>query len=297
MSLFFLSLRYFSKMHDHKNVSTTPPMTPKNKNSAPHKLLTPLPTLIKHLLKDGSDQNLRLLQRQLKEKHMGSDLVEVEIKGDFAIAFGDVIVGKIDPNIENPAKGFLQPPPPHAWPSHEIPFQISNDLPHPERVQIAIDYFHAHTPIRFIPFDGDSDAIVFEPGEEHCYSYLGKIGGVQPIRLADECGAQEILHEMMHALGFIHEHSRTDRDAYIEINWDNINEQYDLQFEKVPEIYMSTVEGTLFDFRSIMIYKPNFFALDKSQPTLRAKGHEKINPIVEGLSPLDIERINRIYGM
>lgn len=32
-----------------------------------------------------------------------------------------------------------------------------------------------------------------------------------------------ILHELLHALGFYHEHTRNDRDQYVEINWDNMH--------------------------------------------------------------------------
>lgn len=56
-----------------------------------------------------------------------------------------------------------------------------------------------------------------------CYSYVGKIGGRQTLSLAADCIADYIIwHEMMHAIGFEHEHQRPDRDSFIRVDYANV---------------------------------------------------------------------------
>nr|CDJ91217.1 Peptidase M12A domain containing protein [Haemonchus contortus] len=56
-----------------------------------------------------------------------------------------------------------------------------------------------------------------------CYSYVGMIGGVQDLSLADGCGTMGIIaHEFMHALGIFHMQSRHDRDSFITLDLTNV---------------------------------------------------------------------------
>lgn len=57
-----------------------------------------------------------------------------------------------------------------------------------------------------------------------CFSAMGRAGDRQLVSLQKfGCIRHGIIqHELLHALGFYHEHTRTDRDKYIKINWDNI---------------------------------------------------------------------------
>jgi hypothetical protein len=72
-----------------------------------------------------------------------------------------------------------------------------------------------------------------------CYSSgLGyyKGGGAHDVTLSPSCyqyQAGTIMHELMHRVGFHHEHTRPDRDTYVEILWDNIDagQSYSLTFK------------------------------------------------------------------
>jgi ssRNA-specific RNase YbeY (16S rRNA maturation enzyme) len=49
----------------------------------------------------------------------------------------------------------------------------------------------------------------------------------QTVSLDDKCILSEspgiVMHELLHVLGFYHEHQRQDRDKYVSINLDNID--------------------------------------------------------------------------
>ena len=84
--------------------------------------------------------------------------------------------------------------------------------------------------------------------DEHlCYTYLGYQGksaqqraNYNHVMLSSQCPTGSIVHEFMHSLGFYHEHTRSDRDSYVVINWQNIPTDANTvhQYEKIGRAHV-----------------------------------------------------------
>lgn len=96
-----------------------------------------------------------------------------------------------------------------------------------DTIQQALDEYSTLTDgcIQFKELDGEDDFVFFTSLNSGCHSNVGRIGGAQEINYESPgCLTRygTVQHEMLHALGFYHEQSETDRDDYVTINWDNI---------------------------------------------------------------------------
>jgi hypothetical protein len=221
-------------------------------------------------------------------------LLTYTIDDGFAVVQGDIIIGQIRRDVLlKSLSGEVPEPQIRTWPAQEIAYYIQPNLPNPERVQAALAFF-AGTNIRFVPFTNQEDAIVFEKGQGACKSYVGYIGGKQPIYLPDGCRDQEIAHEIMHALGFVHEQNRSDRDSYLNVNWNNIDPQYNINFEKFSNSLMVASGQAPFDFNSIMIYPSTMFSIN-NQSTMTSKIEGQTVAPAASLTAKDKDRINAIY--
>ncbi|MCB0343031.1 MAG: hypothetical protein H6626_04175 [Pseudobdellovibrionaceae bacterium] len=213
-----------------------------------------------------------------------------------AITGGDMILGKIQSEFKGKV-GIFKPPPRRLWATRDIPFFIHPEVQQQQLVRDAVEYINSLGAVQLVPFSGQEDAIAFVPDDEGCYSYLGSVGGHQPILLAPQCGFTEVLHEIMHALGFVHEHARKGRDEYVEVLWENIQPGREIQFEEAPDSFVHDFVGSVFefDYESVMLYPASGFAKSPDLITLKSKTDKTINPTQGGLSSRDIERLLHLY--
>ncbi|XP_064626667.1 MAM and LDL-receptor class A domain-containing protein 1-like [Lineus longissimus] len=183
------------------------------------------------------------------------------------------------------------------WTTRIIPFEINPNTFTPSdvtQIQNAIREIETRTCVRFKLRHNEPDYIIFQI-RDSCTSDIGRMGGPQTIDLHFSCMMKGyIIHEIMHAMGFWHEHARPDRDDYVEVMWGNILDGLEYNFEKKDP--SEVIFPGAYDYGSIMHYKTNNFAKDRSQPTL--KPLQSTNAWIGqriGLSPLDAWKINTVY--
>jgi len=139
------------------------------------------------------------------------------------------------------------------WPGGKVYYTINNPV-NQGTINAAISYWSSHTQLQFIQRTNQANYIVFSgaPAQGSGDSQLGMVGGPQQIRLINNVDFGGVLHEIGHAIGLMHEQARTDRGAYINVNYANINSNWRPQYDTYPGL--SGYQIGLFDFDSIMLY-------------------------------------------
>ncbi|XP_075422808.1 astacin-like metalloendopeptidase [Ascaphus truei] len=178
-----------------------------------------------------------------------------------------------------------------------VPYTLSPDYTAADSAIIysAIQEYITLTCIRFVGRNTETDYIQIR-SIDGCWSYLGRIGGAQDLSLLSTgCISKGIVqHELNHVLGFIHEHTRSDRDSYVDIKWTHIPDAFVSNFEKsAPETNNLALQ---YDYTSVMHYGRYAFTNVPGQVTIVPKPDSTVTIGQRyGLSSLDVVKINRLY--
>lgn len=100
------------------------------------------------------------------------------------------------------------------------------------------------------------------------------------------------MHELLHALGFSHEHTRKDRWAHVKVHWENIRENQKHNFARLNS---ESITYGRYSPLSIMHYHRHSFSKN-GQPTLTLLKSESQSMGGRSLHATDIEGLVKVYG-
>ncbi|KAJ7988407.1 hypothetical protein DPEC_G00323220 [Dallia pectoralis] len=156
------------------------------------------------------------------------------------------------------------------WPATDgvtsIPYKLNKSLDKRKgTILAAFKMITDQTCIRFHEYTNEENYINIIPGKG-CASYVGFQGGAQPVFFDKSCTTGNLCHEIMHALGLHHEHTRPDRDRYITIQWDEVVPDKKDNFN----IKKGNTQNLDYDPESIMHYGTSYFSVN-GKPTIIPK--------------------------
>jgi len=148
-------------------------------------------------------------------------------------------------------------------------------------------------------------AVYITSNNQGCWSYVGMLSSKSQQLNLQSPGCDSVgttMHELGHALGMGHEQSRPDRDQYVTINWDNIKNGVENNFD----IAQNGDTSRPYDILSLMHYGSTDFGQGKTTISVKAAAYAKYTSDPEqyskyepgeriGLSQADADQVADLY--
>uniref|UniRef100_A0A182WXS3 Metalloendopeptidase n=1 Tax=Anopheles quadriannulatus TaxID=34691 RepID=A0A182WXS3_ANOQN len=232
--------------------------------------------------------------------HLGPDELAEELSGQFE---GDMVLDDEQMDIvRNRRNGLIAQN--RRWPDSTVYYYIHE----PDFTQAQIDHIElgvrllqSQSCLRFHRVSSDAPAYIRVIGSDSgCYSSVGYTGRAQNLNLAPNVPGQgcfrigTVVHEFLHALGFYHQQSASDRDEFVDIIWDNIQKGTENNFN----IYSSSVVtdfNVQYDYGSVMHYGATAFSVNGQRTIIPKDPNATIGQRLS-MSERDISKLNWMYG-
>ncbi|KAG8431157.1 hypothetical protein GDO86_019341 [Hymenochirus boettgeri] len=177
-----------------------------------------------------------------------------------------------------------------------VPYRLSNDYSENEKIFIraALQEISTLTCVHLVERSTEEDFLDIGSGSG-CWSHVGKVGGAQYLSLMKTgCLSRGVIqHEVQHALGFYHEQSRSDRDDFIDVMWQYIDESDWSNFEMVDTDNLDEP----YDYSSVLHYGWYAFSNTSGQLSLKPKPDPTVSIGQRyGLSQEDVTKVKKLYG-
>ena len=153
------------------------------------------------------------------------------------------------------------------WPQGRVAYAYNDNMSASKRAlfERACREWEKYAGLHFTPRASEANYIVVTSTANSSNSPIGMVGGGQILNLADWANHITAIHELAHALGIIHEQSRSDRDTYVTIHPENISDGTVHNFDKID----GSLNQGPYDFDSMMHYFGTAFSKN-GQPTITA---------------------------
>ncbi|XP_050503210.1 zinc metalloproteinase nas-1-like [Diabrotica virgifera virgifera] len=190
------------------------------------------------------------------------------------------------------------------WDDGRVPYILKGSFTDRQKsiLEKVMGLYKYYTCIKFVPKTRNDKSYAKIINEVNtCCSEIGKVpgGGFTVVDLGPRCFEEEeagtVIHELMHLIGFYHEHNRSDRNDYIELTLANVNPNYTSEFD----IESGNTFNIPYDYDSTMHYGPFHGARSYSHkifvPKDKSVSESRLGQIC-GFSKRDITKINILYN-
>lgn len=244
--------------------------------------------------------------------HGSTGGMDYEIIQGYAVLEGDILLGQVDATGRIPTaitpRGLGLNGVFGRWPDGIVPYEIptsgSTSAIQQSNIEQAIAHWVENTSLSFVPRTSENASehpyFLRFRSSNGCASYVGRIAGglgsepdgAQPVMVADACSVGSVIHEIGHAVGLFHEHTRSDRDSFVQINWGNVEEGKEINFSIQGG---GTSDIGDYDYGSIMHYGDSFFSFPLGSKTILVPDGVEVGQRI-ALSDQDIQAVDAMYA-